>query len=232
MPNGPLYINKLIHKKAQPDSHPTPTTSPQLKPPKPIPKMSNPPTITILPASPEDAPTLTRIHGDAFQNSTLLDLMFGPPTEENLKGFTAQLAELIANDKTARFTKAVDNDTNKIVGWSWWNIFPDHKSRLEGSEAFAKDHTDPPESAIILRVLVVLPEYQRKGVGAKLMTKGLEEAMALNLPVWLESSEEGYALYKKLGFKDLNDSIVMDLTKYGESGIATTACMLLENGNP
>ncbi|KAF7626590.1 GNAT family acetyltransferase [Aspergillus flavus] len=220
--------------------------------------MSNPPTIIILPASPEDAPTLTRIHGDAFQNSTLLDLMFGPPTEENLKGFTAQLAELIANDKTARFTKAVDNDTNKIVGWSWWNIFPDHKSRLEGSEAFAKDHTDPPESAIspeayreyfrgveerrekwvggravvFLRVLVVLPEYQRKGVGAKLMTKGLEEATALNLPVWLESSEEGYALYKKLGFKDLNDSIVMDLTKYGESGIATTACMLLENGNP
>ncbi|GMG09096.1 unnamed protein product [Aspergillus oryzae] len=232
MPNGSLYINKLTHKKAQPDPHPTPTTSPQLKPPKPIPKMSNPPTIIILPASPEDAPTLTRIHGDAFQNSTLLDLMFGPPTEENLKGFTAQLAELIANDKTARFTKAVDNDTNKIVGWSWWNIFPDHKSRLEGSEAFAKDHTDPPESAIILRVLVVLPEYQRKGVGAKLMTKGLEEATALNLPVWLESSEEGYALYKKLGFKDLNDSIVMDLTKYGESGIATTACMLLENGNP
>lgn len=148
MPNGSLYINKLTHKKAQPDPHPTPTTSPQLKPPKPIPKMSNPPTIIILPASPEDAPTLTRIHGDAFQNSTLLDLMFGPPTEENLKGFTAQLAELIANDKTARFTKAVDNDTNKIVGWSWWNIFPDHKSRLEGSEAFAKDHTDPPESAI------------------------------------------------------------------------------------
>ncbi|GMF76822.1 unnamed protein product [Aspergillus oryzae] len=193
--------------------------------------MSNPPTITILPASPEDAPTLTRIHGDAFQNSTLLDLMFGPPTDENLKGFTAQLAELIANDKTARFTKAVDNDTNKIVGWSWWNIFPDHKSRLEGSEAFAKDYTDPPESAISPEAY---REYfrGRKGVGAKLMTKGLEEATALNLPVWLESSEEGYALYKKLGFKDLNDSIVMDLTKYGESGIATTACMLLENGNP
>lgn len=63
------------------------------------------------------------------------------------------------------------------------------------------------------------------------MTMGLEEAAAQKLPVWLESSEEGYALYKKLGFKDLNDSIVIDLAKYGEPGITTTACMLLENGS-
>ncbi|KAE8423899.1 acyl-CoA N-acyltransferase [Aspergillus pseudocaelatus] len=219
--------------------------------------MSNLPTISILPASPEDAPSLTRIHGDAFKDSALTDLMFGPPTEENLKGFTGQLAELIAGDKTTRFVKAVDNDTNNIVGWSWWDFHPDYESRVKGSEAFAKNHADPPESAIspeaykeyfrgvevrrekwvgerpvaFLRVLVVLPEYQRKGIGAKLMTLGLEEAAAQKLPVWLESSEEGYALYKKLGFKDLNDSIVIDLAKYGESGITTTACMLLENGS-
>ena len=113
-----------------------------------MPEMSDLPTISILPASPEDAPTLTHIHGDAFKDSTLIDLMFGPPTEENLQGFTGQLAELIASDKTARLSKAVDNDTNKIVGWSWWNFYPDYDSRVKGSEAFAKDHDGPPESAI------------------------------------------------------------------------------------
>ncbi|OGM40922.1 GNAT family acetyltransferase [Aspergillus bombycis] len=187
--------------------------------------------ISILPASPEDAPTLARVHGDAFQDSPLNDLMFGPPTEENLKGFEGHLAELIASDKAARFAKAVDNDTNKIVGWTWWNFFPDRESRLQGSEAFAKEHDAAPESALspeaykeyfqgvaarqekwiagrpvaFLRVLVVLPEYQRKGI------------------------EAGYDLYKKLGFKDLNDSIVINLAKYGESGITTTALNRFES---
>ncbi|KAB8258757.1 acyl-CoA N-acyltransferase [Aspergillus pseudonomiae] len=215
------------------------------------------PTISIFPASPEDAPSLTRVHGDAFRDCILNDLMFGPPTEENLKGFADELVGLITGDITARFVKAVDNDTNKIVGWSWWNLYPDRESRSGGSQALSEELGAPPESAIspeahkeyfqgaaarqekwiggrpfaYLRVLVVLPEYQRKGIGANLIARGLEEATTCNLPVWLESSEVGYDLYKKLGFKDLNDSIVIDLAKYGASGISTTACMWLETGN-
>ncbi|KAE8396029.1 acyl-CoA N-acyltransferase [Aspergillus alliaceus] len=210
-------------------------------------------TISLLPALPEDAPILSRVHSDAFPNNTLFDLMFGLPTEENMKRFTSYLSELIASDKTGLFVKAVDNSTNQIVGWSWWNFYLDPESHLAGAKAFAKEHSSPPESAInpetfmeyfqavisrrekwvggkpaaYLQVLVVIPEYQGKGIGTKLMERGLEKAATHNLPIWLESSEDGYALYKKLGFKDLNDTIIIDFAKYGESGKCITACMLL-----
>jgi hypothetical protein len=77
-----------------------------------------------------------------------MTLKFGVPTEENLKGFTSLLSHLIATSKTAKFVKAVDNSTNEIVGWSWWNFYPDLESYLEGAKAYVKDHGSPPGTSI------------------------------------------------------------------------------------
>ena len=47
------------------------------------------------------------------------------------------------------------------------------------------------------------PEYRRKGIAGKCLTMLLEEAKALGLDyVELKATEDGYHLYKSLGFQD------------------------------
>ena len=56
-----------------------------------------------------------------------------------------------------------------------------------------------------LSILVVRPAYQRKNIGSKLLRWGIVEAERANLPLFLESSDQGYQLYAKSGFKKLSD---------------------------
>jgi hypothetical protein len=58
-----------------------------------------------------------------------------------------------------------------------------------------------------------------------LLRAGLDEAATVGLPTWLESSVAGYPLYRKFGFKEVDD-IVIDLSKHGGEGSARVACML------
>lgn len=57
-------------------------------------------------------------------------------------------------------------------------------------------------------VIAVKPEHQRRGAGALLTKWGLDMAELAGLPVYLESSEEGFGLYKRLGFEVLEEKIV------------------------
>lgn len=56
--------------------------------------------------------------------------------------------------------------------------------------------------------MAVHPEYQRRGIGALLTKAGIEVAERSGLPIYLESSKEGVALYNKLGFRELKERIV------------------------
>lgn len=77
----------------------------------------------------------------------------------------------------------------------------------------------------VLSVLMTLPEYQGQGIGSALLEFGLAEAKKKGLTqFWLESSPDGYNLYRKFGFEDV-DNIRMDLTKYGGVGWEESACM-------
>ncbi|TGO63790.1 hypothetical protein BOTNAR_0096g00260 [Botryotinia narcissicola] len=53
--------------------------------------------------------------------------------------------------------------------------------------------------------IVVLPEYQGKGIGRLLMEYILERAGKENVPAGLTASIEGEKLYRKLGFRMLGD---------------------------
>lgn len=41
---------------------------------------------------------------------------------------------------------------------------------------------------------------------------------------WLESSNDGHALYEKFGFRDV-EPVVMDLSQYGGEGLAPVRTM-------
>ncbi|KAG9237898.1 acyl-CoA N-acyltransferase [Amylocarpus encephaloides] len=64
-----------------------------------------------------------------------------------------------------------------------------------------------------ISTLVVSPQYQRKGIGAQLMRKCLEEANKEGLPTWLISFPGSHELYLKLGFVDVEHSDV-DLNEW------------------
>ncbi|KAI6381298.1 hypothetical protein MCOR25_001232 [Pyricularia grisea] len=54
-----------------------------------------------------------------------------------------------------------------------------------------------------LGILACSPKYHRLGAGGALLSRGFELADAEGLPTFLESSPEGYKLYKRNGFEDL-----------------------------
>ena len=91
----------------------------------------------LLPISEEDLPTLTRIHDDAFAHDPLMQLMYGlPDAKTNLED---DLRLILHTVPSARFTKAIDEATGDIIGWSWWSLYLDGQAR-EADSAAAEAH--------------------------------------------------------------------------------------------
>ncbi|KAK5131160.1 hypothetical protein LTR08_001246 [Meristemomyces frigidus] len=65
-----------------------------------------------------------------------------------------------------------------------------------------------------LRLLATHPDHHRKGAGSLLLQHGLAKADALKLPVYLDASVNGRALYAKHGF-DVAGDFPFDGRQYG-----------------
>ncbi|CRG90446.1 hypothetical protein PISL3812_07490 [Talaromyces islandicus] len=181
-------------------------------------------------------------------------VMFGPPTESG-QSFRAQ--ELIQRMRTmpeVRLYKAVAFDKEKgeqdgkVVGFGGWRFYtdpfpeqdtwedkpwefarnPQACNEFFGRLARAKTKYMGGKRFAWLEILAVHPDYQGLGVGKKLIQAGLDDAAELALDkAYLEATEAGYPLYKKFGWKDV-DEVIVDLTKYGGKGSWPTACMSRE----
>ncbi|KAJ5101393.1 hypothetical protein NUU61_003615 [Penicillium alfredii] len=210
--------------------------------------------IEILPATEEDCPTLAQVEEAAFsqarqeESRSLSEIMFGPPAAEGESLRAQDLVHKMQTDPTTRLYKATikEEATNmkRIVGWSVWNHYlepqpmeerKDTRSRLIGNEdAFheffgallrARKLYMSGKPFCLLGVLVTLPEYQGRGVGSALLEFGISEATKAGLSeFWLEASADGYSLYRKFGFENV-DFVHMDLTKYGSVGQTKHVCM-------
>lgn len=66
----------------------------------------------------------------------------------------------------------------------------------------------------VLNFLTVLPEAQGRGIGAKLLAWGIEEADRRGAAACLESTPAGLALYKKYGFTETR-VIKADMQDFG-----------------
>ncbi|EME42746.1 hypothetical protein DOTSEDRAFT_133105 [Dothistroma septosporum NZE10] len=65
-----------------------------------------------------------------------------------------------------------------------------------------------------LKLLAVLPEHQRLGVGTLLLRRGLETAHEARLPVFVISALQGKGLYEHFGFKHV-EVLPLDARDYG-----------------
>lgn len=80
---------------------------------------------------------------------------------------------------------------------------------------------------LYLHVLVVDPEYQRRGVGSAAMASGLQRADELGLPVCLEASKYGRGLYERCGFRVVKP-VPFDPRELGHTEAGEHCCMLRE----
>ncbi|KAF6818197.1 acetyltransferase [Colletotrichum plurivorum] len=208
-------------------------------------------TIEVQPVLVADLRRCAEIEQQAFAESPLNDVLFpGGRAEDGLGSRTDDLAKELREDPTVRMFKAVDTDLEgdqAIVGWSKWNV---HESGMPA----AKDRVSPPSAndeayrmmfvgldqmrerlmggkpCVYLHILVVDPKHQRRGVGVQMMTWGMQEAVRLGIPVYLESSVSGHRLYQKVGFKDVEERRV-DFSKFGMAAPHSNWAMIWELPN-
>ena len=81
--------------------------------------------------------------------------------------------------------------------------------------------------------LMVLPQFQRQGIGSALFQYGVEYLGADRVPIWLVTQMRGRAMYLTLGFRDV-DVIDVDLSEYigpwQGYGIHRNICMVRQPG--
>ncbi|KAF6805132.1 acetyltransferase [Colletotrichum sojae] len=208
-------------------------------------------TIEVQPVLVADLRRCAEIEQQAFAESPLNIVLFpGARAEDGLGSRTDDLTKELREDPTVRMFKAVDTDLEgdqAIVGWSKWNV---HESGMPA----AKDRVSPPSAndeayrmmfvgldqmrerlmggkpCVYLHILVVDPKHQRRGVGVQMMTWGMQEAVRLGIPVYLESSVSGHRLYQKVGFKDVEERRV-DFSKFGMAAPHSNWAMIWELPN-
>lgn len=73
-------------------------------------------------------------------------------------------------------------------------------------------------------LLCTSPQYQRRGIGSRLLKHVLDVADAEGRKAYIEATEDGYPLYRKMGFVDL-DAIEKDLSEYGAPTTRSVAMM-------
>lgn len=78
---------------------------------------------------------------------------------------------------------------------------------------------------VVMNILAVRPEYQRKGLGAMLLEVGLAAADRDGAKTYIEASKKGYHLYLRYGWREF-DAIVIDTKPYGGEGPEPTKCMM------
>ena len=183
--------------------------------------------------SKDDFPGIVAVEKAAFRSSQMLALML-PPDPSSPVNFASTVhnhEKSWASDPNAKYLKAALPD-GKIIGMAKWYFFLNgevndpwkidfppganeelynlyfgalNKARLE--KLGGKRH-------IFMAILVIDPEYQRKGVGHELLRWGLEQADEEQVECWIDASAAGHGLYKQLGWEDVGE-VVVDLRPYG-----------------
>jgi GNAT superfamily N-acetyltransferase len=128
------------------------------------------------------------------------------------------------------YIKAIDTDLpldKQIVSTAKWQIYPRQRTEeeldrdaaeggrenmfseganVDAMKAFFAELVERRrerfggEPYVLLSVLVVHPEHQRRGLGALQLKWGLEKADEMGVQAYLESSPKGKGLYAKYGF--------------------------------
>ncbi|PWY85894.1 acyl-CoA N-acyltransferase [Aspergillus heteromorphus CBS 117.55] len=202
---------------------------------------------TIRYATEQDAPNLAIINIVSFRHQPMWDNLFPSVNIDGVLPLkTARCLDKLVSPQV-HVVAAVDDETGQIIGYARWVIPGEPTSVVElspvGAETLAghangkaypenmrkdvharfwdmlkgKQESYVQEDDFVLEFLATIPEAQGKGVGTALLRWGLERADARNARVYLEATTDGYSLYRKFGWEDLEE-MRMDFTELGGRG--------------
>jgi len=139
-------------------------------------------------------------------------------------------------DPSNHYLLVTDEVATKEVAYVWWQ-HAQGRTDAEWAEVYANRYR-PPEmnkelmdatsgarflkrakilkdsEAFVLKELYVRPEYQRQGLGGRLVEWGVKKADELGILAYTEASAKGLGLYLRYGFYEM-DRVTVDLGDWG-----------------
>ena len=119
-------------------------------------------------------------------------------------------------------------DLYESVGWIAYTKNPDRLWRAFANSQYMTEKNNQGEivalsrwvtdqaTVVLIEDLLVHPDYQRKGLGKKLMQRALAEIKSygqLQIEVLTDDEETTVSFYKSLGFRSVNDGGMISLVQ-------------------
>ena len=206
--------------------------------------------LKLVPAVEADLEQMNNIEFVAFNTTSPLGPVLHPNgnTEKVQQEGTKRHRETFSAHNSI-YWKVVDTDLDsKPIAFAIWRVYRqedlaksiighplaevegdvnmDILRMFEKGAVEVKKRTIADKERVHLTLLCTLPEHQRRGAGTMLLEKGAEIADKERLPTSLIGNILGVPLYRKVGFKEVeNGDWVMDLRLLGRTEIITNKVM-------
>lgn len=189
---------------------------------------------------PSDFLQVVTVQSAAF-NSSPIDILLYPSGPDPPSLSASHQAATFTTDTTVRYMKAYIPSTGRIIGIAKWNFYLSTPPKPEFNVTFdfPKDSKadvsffrhyfgglDAARNTEMVKrgkpyfnmaVLAVLPEWQRMGVGRRLLQWGLRQADERGVECWIDASPFGKGLYEKMGWREVGVFDV-DTKEFGVEG--------------
>ncbi|KAJ5344345.1 GNAT family acetyltransferase [Penicillium brevicompactum] len=161
------------------------------------------PGVHLRPACAQDLPGIADLAARAMLEDELFAYLC-PGRYEHYSHFRyAFLRRLKTRLVTPRYVMIVAVE-NEGSGESICGVDPHRLEQYLASAVDCFPFSDFPQNWF-LSTVAVDPVHQRRGIGQQLIQWGLQQGLQDNVPVGLEASLKGFALYERLGFRTVNE---------------------------
>ncbi|CAG8953153.1 hypothetical protein HYFRA_00003352 [Hymenoscyphus fraxineus] len=205
--------------------------------------------IKILPCEFTDIEACVDIYNQAFADDPALYCMRPRADPILVKKTTLENFQKGYEGPGITYFKAIDGGTGEIVGYSSWQYPHTPDPNEPDPETAIRNAAQPPGSNdeliveflvkflharqkwhvshlhYYLRLLVVRPGYQRRGIGTMLLEPILEIIDEAKAKTFVTASPVGLGLYLKYGWVEV-DEIIIDYSRYGGEKDVKTAVLM------
>ncbi|KAL2070002.1 hypothetical protein VTL71DRAFT_14682 [Oculimacula yallundae] len=164
--------------------------------------------------------------------------------QERLRFHMAQQKRRFLGDRTAKYLKITDDESEEIISLARWHFYPNgyvyakeidwevhnpvegmpfpqgmnielHNFILRERDGERRNWMVENEPCWILMHLVTRESQRGRGAAGMLVSWGVEKARADDVPVYLEAAPLARPMYQKYGFQQIGEPFMLDLRPHG-----------------